>query len=108
MEAASRVVKTDYLIVVACDTPLLPEDLAPRLLHPLTAQEKVGHQVVYAHDGFRGQYLFAAMRTQCLHSLTGFLDKGHRAVKHWYETQGAVSVDFSDQSDAFTNFNELD
>ena len=107
LEAASPAIETEFLIVVACDIPLLPLDLVPRLLAPLIAANADAPELSYAHDGIRGQYLCAAMRRRCLRSLTDYLEQGHRTVHHWYNNQNVISVDFSDQKSAFSNFNKL-
>ena len=107
LEAAAQLIETEFLIVVACDIPLLPLDLVPRLLAPLIAASADAPELSYAHDGSRGQYLCAAMRRRCLPSLTDYLEQGHRTVHHWYENQKVISVDFSDQKSAFSNFNKL-
>ena len=107
LEAASQVLATEFLIVVACDIPLLPLDLVPRLISPLIGNNADIPELSYAHDGTRGQYLCAAMRRRCLPSLTDYLEQGHRTVHHWYENQKVISVDFSDQKSAFSNFNKM-
>jgi len=107
IEAAKDAVKTTYLAVVACDTPLLPTDLVARLLAPLIDGNSNAPLLSYAHDGEREQYLFSVLDVRCLDDLSGFLEQGHRAVKHWYRHIPHAVVDFSDQADAFHNFNYL-
>jgi len=109
IEAARKFVHSPYLAVTACDTPLIPLDLVARLTAPLLdGGGKTGPDISIAHDGEREQYLCAVIRVDCLPSLTSFLQDGHRAVKHWYASQPHVLVDFSDQSVAFHNYNDLD
>lgn len=105
IEAAAAYVDTKYLVVVACDTPLLPTDLVRRLLFPLESSDTHGALISYAHDGQRNQYLFAVLDVRCLDSLSGFLERGQRAVKLWYEENPHTVVDFSDRADAFRNYN---
>ncbi len=107
IEAARSSVKTQYLAVVACDTPLLPVDLVQRLLVPLCADTETVPVISFAHDGQREQYLCALIKTECLAGLRNFLQQGNRAVKHWYRQYPHVSVDFSDQYDSFRNYNHL-
>ena len=102
LEAALPMVDTNFLVVVACDTPLLPADLVLRLVAKL---QVTGIDIAYVHDGNREQYLCAAMTRSCMSSITGFLDEGHRAVRLWFSQQKSVSVDFSDNSAAFDNYN---
>lgn len=107
LEAVSPCIRTDLLVVVSCDMPHLPSGFVARLLAPLATGRDDGPEISFVHDGIRAQYLCAAMRTQCLASLTGFLDEGHRAVRDWYEGRRTVAVDFSDQMDCFRNYNTL-
>jgi molybdopterin-guanine dinucleotide biosynthesis protein A len=100
--------RSDYLVVVACDTPLLPVDLVARLIEPLENEHDQAPVISYANDGERDQYLFAALHVSCLESLPPYLESGQRTVRHWFQTQHAVAVDFSDQTGAFVNYNRLD
>lgn len=108
VEAARSKIKTHYVAVVACDTPLLPLDLVRRLMVPLCADTEAAPVVSFAHDGQREQYLCALIKTECLADLSNFLQQGHRAVKHWYRQNSHVSVDFSDEYNSFRNHNYLD
>lgn len=107
LEAAGPHIKSPYALVVACDIPLLPLDLGERLLYPLITESKEGSDICYAHDGERGHYLCAAMRSECLKSLSGFLDEGNRKVRDWLAMHRTTVVDFGDQQEAFRNFNSL-
>ena len=103
LETVAPAIGTSYLLVVTCDAPLLPTDLAERLVAPLLLSE--ANCISYAHDGVREQYLCAAMHAACLRSLTPYLDAGNRSVKDWFALHGAVAVDYSDSHEAFRNFN---
>jgi len=108
IEAAREYIETDYLAVVACDTPLLPLDLVTRLATGLSQGEDTGPLISFAHDGQREQYLFALLDRRCLPGLSIFLEQGHRAVKHWYQQTPHAVVDFSDTFESFQNYNDLD
>jgi len=105
LEAAAGLVDSEFLIICPCDTPELPLDVATRLLDALMLS---GKDISYAHDGERGQYLCAALRCAILPAVSHYLDKGGRAVRHWYAEHGATPVDFSDQPHGFNNYNEFD
>ena len=107
LEAASPFIRTDFLVVVSCDTPHLPKDLVSRLIAPLSESTNDSPEISYVHDGVRAQYLCAAMRHDCLTFVTRYLNEGHRAVKGWYKTRHAVTVDFSDCESSFRNYNRL-
>ncbi len=106
LEAVAGTVKRGYLLVVPCDNPNLPLNLGERLLQPLRESGRE-REVCWAHDGERDQYLYCAMSTACLPTLTEFLDEGGRAVRHWLAQREGVAVDFSDQAQCFTNLNTL-
>ena len=105
LEAALPQVGSEFLVIAPCDMPLLPPDLARRLLDAL---EPGALDISYAHDGARDQYLCAAIRVAVLPSLRGFLDEGQRAVRHWYARHRYCTVDFSDQAGCFENYNSLE
>ena len=108
IEAAIKVIHSDFLLITACDMPLLPEDIVERLLHPLLQSSNQTLDVSIAHDGVREQYLCAMLRRSCLNSLSGYLASGQRAVRHWYALQQCINVDFSDKTGAFENYNRLE
>ena len=107
VEAALPFILTDFLVVVSCDMPHLPKDLVNRLIAPLSEEANDCPEISYAHDGVRAQYLCAAMRRDCLTSLTQYLNEGHRAVRDWYKNRDTVTVDFSDCESSFRNYNRL-
>ncbi len=104
LEAAAMHISTGFLVVAPCDMPLLPGDLVSRLVNALDCS---GKAISYAHDGERAQYLCAALRRSILPSLSGYLEGGNRAVRHWYAQHECEAVDFSDQAAAFANYNEF-
>jgi molybdopterin-guanine dinucleotide biosynthesis protein A len=91
------------VIVVPCDSPQLPQDLAARLLAPL---EDEGVDLSFASDGVRGQYLFTAIRKKCRPSLLECLAAGERSVRNWHRRLQCKVVDFSDRAAFFKNLNE--
>jgi molybdenum cofactor guanylyltransferase len=107
LEAAAAHLHSDYVVIVPCDSPQLPSDLVKRLLHPLINDRGGKFDLSFVDDGERQQYLFAAIRCNCLSSLGPYLDSGQRAVRHWFNSLNAVAVDFSDQTEAFSNLNHL-
>ena len=91
------------VIVVPCDSPRLPLDLAARLLAPLEDEEV---DLSFATDGVREQYLFTAIRQRCQSSLLACLADGERSVREWHRRLQCKVVDFSDRADYFKNLNE--
>lgn len=105
LEAAIPLIEDELLLIAPCDTPCLPADLSRRLLDALLRHPDAA--IAYAHDGERAQYLCALLRRDCLPSLHGYLDAGHRTVRHWYREHRCEVVDFSDRRAGFRNHNRL-
>ncbi|MEP1593244.1 MAG: molybdenum cofactor guanylyltransferase MobA, partial [Halieaceae bacterium] len=101
LESAIKYIDTDYVLLVACDLPEVPEDLGGRLIQGLKENNAQDCNVCVAWDGQREQYLCALIRRKALYSLAGFLDSGGRAVKHWYSEQGYTLADFSEAENSF-------
>lgn len=107
LEAAYPYIQTEFVVVVSCDMPRLSPDFVARLIAPFSNGGADSPNISYAHDGIRAQYLCAALRRNCLSSLTRYLDEGHRAVRGWFKCQHSVTVDFSDQRSTFENYNSF-
>lgn len=107
IEAAKPHVHTEFLLLAACDMPLLPRDLVARLRQPLIESHSA-IDISVAHDGEREQYLCALLRSTCLQGLGAYLAEGERAVHHWYARHSCATVNFSDQPGAFRNYNHID
>jgi molybdopterin-guanine dinucleotide biosynthesis protein A len=95
---------SELLLTVPCDTPLLPTDLVPRLLAALEAQ---GADIAIPHDGEQLQAAIMLMRASVKEDLQAYLLAGERRVQTWLDGHRTISVDYSDQRDAFVNLNTL-
>jgi molybdopterin-guanine dinucleotide biosynthesis protein A len=103
MEAALSRVSTPLSLVVPCDTPFLPEDLAARMHR---AMNQDGADIVIPDDGDQVQPVFCLMKTSLLDSISRALDGGIQKVQDWLAMQNLGWADFSDRPDAFTNIND--
>jgi len=90
-----------WLVVVPCDTPFLPADLALRLVG---AAEAAGAPLAVARAGGRRHAVCMAARTHLYENLRAYLAAGDRKVDLWQDRAGAVDVDFG-AADAFMNLN---
>ena len=97
--------KNDYLLTVPCDSPLLPQDLAQRLITKLIEQQA---EIAVASSNGNAHPVFCLMKKSVLPSLTIFLAQGERKVSAWQKRQRYIEVDFSDCNDAFTNLNTFE
>lgn len=89
----------EWLIVLPCDTPLLPSDLVRRLL-----EEASRSGVVFAKTQDGPHALVAAWRTELRGPLRALMAAGHPAVRDVMNEFGAVPVHFDDDT-AFLNAN---
>lgn len=94
-----------FVLMVPCDSPFLPTDLARRLYTALTDADA---ELAVAKTGTQAHPVFALTRTSLLPHLTAFLERGGRTVYAWYDALKVVEVAFDDQERAFTNINTTD
>ena len=97
--------KYDYVLTVPCDSPLLPPDLAKRLMSALI---KHNADIAVASSEDNTHPVFSLCKNSVLASLTAYLQQGERRVSAWQKSQHYIEVDFSDVSDAFTNLNTFE
>ncbi|HEC15811.1 MAG TPA: molybdenum cofactor guanylyltransferase MobA [Sedimenticola sp.] len=102
MAAAIQNSKSDYILSVPCDSPWVPGDLAPRLLHRVQAE---GASLGAAHDGRRLQPVFALIHRKLLPAMLAYLQSGERKLGLWIRQQQPALADFSDRPEAFFNIN---
>ncbi len=97
--------KTQYLLVMPCDCPLIQTHHLQRLFDALV---NANAEVAVAFDGLRSQSVFLALKTQLINDLTAYLDAGERKVENWLQQRDTIKVDFSDQADIFININTVE
>ncbi|PIW60231.1 molybdenum cofactor guanylyltransferase MobA [Shewanella sp. CG12_big_fil_rev_8_21_14_0_65_47_15] len=94
--------EADYLLVVPCDCPLLPRDLAARLLAAIEANDA---ELAVASDGEREQPVVMLLKPSLRESMTAFLEAGERKIDFWYAKHRFAVAAFADQPNAFVNVN---
>lgn len=92
----------EWLVVVPCDTPFLPADLAQRLIAVARA---AGAPLAYAMAGGQRHPACMALRTSLLPALRDYLASGERKVGLWQSRVGGVGAPFDDAPGAFMNLN---
>jgi len=97
--------KSDYLLTVPCDSPLLPSDLASRLLSALSQHHA---DVAIAKSSGNAHPVFCLCKKSVLPSLIDYINLGGRKVSTWQKSQAYIEVDFNDCDDAFINLNTLE
>lgn len=101
VEAALRQCSTDFLLVVPCDSPKLPRNLALALF------EQGAGKPAYASCASTDHPLMCLLPRDSLPALEHYLSSGQRRVKGWLSGLGAVRVPFDDP-EGFLNFNSPD
>jgi molybdopterin-guanine dinucleotide biosynthesis protein A len=99
--AAMQAVDADWLLVVPCDTPHLPGDLAGRLL---AAAQQAGVPLAVAADDARMHHSCFIVRTDQRDNLEAYLARGERAVRHWQAGLASTAVRFD--AACFANLNQ--
>ena len=97
--------KTDFVLFVPCDCPFFPQNLLEKLKSAVVFH---GVSIAYAHDGEREHPTFCLMARNLKDKLADYLASGERRMLQFMRQNGAVSVDFSENKQAFTNINTLD
>lgn len=105
LHAGMKAAQHAFVLMVPCDSPFLPADLAQRLFEALNANHA---DLAVAKTGGQPYPVFALARTALLPHLTAFLERGGRTVYAWYDLIKVTEVAFDDQEQAFANINTTD
>ena len=96
--------ETPWLLSSPCDSPFLPTDLAERLASSVSEHQA---DCAVARTGDQSHPVFCLVRADLAEALYDFITEGGRKVDAWFSCLRVAHVDFSDQADAFLNFNTL-
>ena len=102
--AAMKQAKTQTLLVMPCDCPLV---IAEHLQALLTVYHENQADIAVVYDGQRLQPLFMAVDTGLQNDLQDYLANGGRRVDNWLSRHSVVTADFSSQASDFLNINTL-
>jgi len=105
VEAGLMRCKKNNLLVIPCDTPLLPPDLFERLEAALAEYPSTLAAYAVTNDG--PQPLCCLLRPAAAGWLAKYLDEQHAAAIKWLDQLGACAVHFEDAT-AFSNFNTME
>ncbi|MGF1759845.1 molybdenum cofactor guanylyltransferase MobA [Photobacterium sagamiensis] len=101
MHAALHHIDNEWIGFVPCDCPRLPSDLVTRMAN--ACQEDT--DIAVAHDGDHIQPVVTLVNRRILPKLEAFLANGDRKIILLYRQCNMITVDFSDQPNAFVNLN---
>lgn len=102
VEAGLLRCKRNRLLVVPCDTPLIPTDLHEKLEEALVDHPDA--RAAYATTSEGPEPLCCLLDPSVGATLSHFLSRSHGSVISWLKEINAVAVEFNDP-DAFRNFN---
>ena len=91
----------EWILVVPCDIPQLPDDLVKKL------RQTDNSRLIVAESHERRQLVFLMHRT-LKEDLNDFLEQGHQKAMSWIELQNPEVVAFENDVDGFLNINTPD
>ena len=97
--------ESEYLLSVPCDGPLLPVDIAARMLQCALQQQA---KAVLVFDGQYKQPTYNLIHKDLAVQLNQSLVNNEHKLGKWLMDNGAVRLDYSDQKSAFLNINTPD
>ena len=103
--AAGRRAKGRWLLVVPCDAPFLPLDLACRLLAAARADNT---RLACAADARQTHHATMLLHRDLLDSVAARLAQGQLKVQAWQAGQDCAVAHFADAPHAFLNINTPD
>ncbi len=105
LHAGLLAVGEGWLVSAPCDCPYLPNDLVARLRSGLDGHPARRLAIAVAEG--KPHPVFTMCHTDLRQELEAYLLDGGRRVMQWCKAMGAIEVDFSDQPEAFRNFNTI-
>ena len=108
---------TPYLLIVPCDSPRFPLDLAQRMLHGLqlaganAIKAPIAVAATQERSSIQLQPVFCLVHTDLLDALRSYLLQGGRKFGQWAQQHALQVVAFSqlqDDPQAFANVNTLE
>ncbi|MGZ8137131.1 MAG: molybdenum cofactor guanylyltransferase MobA [Methylococcaceae bacterium] len=97
-------IDADVLVVMPCDSPLVKAEHLQKLISTRAENDA---DVAVAFDGARLHPVFLAVKTLLKADLQDYLASGQRKLECWLKQQKMVTVDFSAESQIFTNINTM-
>ncbi|MBK6852597.1 MAG: molybdenum cofactor guanylyltransferase [Burkholderiales bacterium] len=101
--------RTDWLVCVPCDAPLLPHDLVERLVAALAEPPAARLAVAVSRESdgsLQPQPVFCLLHTSLRTSLGAWITSGQSKVMMWLRQEGCAQAVF-EQGDEFFNANTL-
>lgn len=93
---------SELILVLPCDTPLIPDDLVERMVRQL---DEEGAELCSVSDGERVHAVFILARSTIKQRLEGYLQQGKRRVQEWLKSEQAAIAIFTECPLSFININ---
>jgi len=103
MLSGLRAARTEWLVVVPCDAPLVSELLVARLAAAVLTHNA---DIAVSHDGTRLQPMFLLLKCSLGDDIAAFLKAGERTVERWLYRHRLAIADFVDCPATFANVND--
>jgi len=104
LHAGLKASEQEWILTVPCDSPLLPQDLAKRLMQAVQAQQA---DIAIAKTDVQTHPVFCLCKKSLCDDLAAYLKQGGRKVSAWQQTHHCIEVSFEHEL-AFSNINTFD
>ncbi len=94
-----------FVMTAPCDSPLLPTDLADRLMQGLVSSNA---DIAVAKTGSQTHPVFCLCRKNLKDHLESYLQSGERKMHAWQDSLKVVEIAFDDKPEAFININTIE
>jgi molybdopterin-guanine dinucleotide biosynthesis protein A len=94
----------DWILCVPCDSPLLPSNLAKRLLQVAIREDA---NIAIAKTEVQNHPVFCLCKKSLAADLAHYLHQGGRKVSEWQRAHRYIEVHFDDET-AFSNINTFE
>jgi molybdenum cofactor guanylyltransferase len=103
LHAGMKICTTNWILMVPCDSPFIPLNLASLLLENAV---KANTDIAAVKTAVQTHPVFVLAKLSLLASLTAYLESGERKIDRWYKRHSMMEVEFPDEN-AFANINTM-
>ena len=104
LHAGIKAASSPYVLTSPCDSPILPLDLASRMMKAIIASKA---SIAIAKTGSQLHPVYSLTPVSALSSLEKYLNGGGRKMEAWQKSMPCVEVAFDDSPLAFSNINTI-
>lgn len=104
LHAGLKTSQDAWVLSVPCDSPLLPKDLAKRLLEAAQTQQA---DIAIAKTDIQNHPVFCLCKKSLCDDLATYLKQGGRKVQEWQQSHACIEVNFKNELN-FSNVNTFE